>query len=110
MRSVKAYSSGLPKLLPILVGAALVAYFGFHAAYGERGLVSWRALEAEAAERQARLEALEARRQVVERRVALVSGPEIDGDILEEEVRAMFGWTRPDEIVILDSPTGNSRR
>lgn len=110
MQPVKTYMPALPKLLPVVMAAALVAYFGFHAAYGERGLVSWRGLEADAAERQTRLAELEARRKVIERRVALISGPDIDGDILEEEVRAMFGWTRPDEIVILSDQARKSIR
>ena len=89
------------RTLPAIAGLALVGYFGFHAAYGDRGLLSFRSIEQDIAEKSVQLASLRDRQQTIERRVALVSGPEVDGDLLEEEVRGLLGWTAPDEVVIL---------
>ncbi|PJK31426.1 FtsB family cell division protein [Minwuia thermotolerans] len=105
-----AGSRHLLKFAPPLIGAALVFYFGFHAAYGERGLVALRKLEAEAGHQQERLEDLQARQERLRRRVELIRGPEIDGDILEEQARRILGWSRPDEVVILHpGPSASGR-
>ena len=93
--------------LPMLAGVALVAYFGFHAAYGDRGLLSIRDLEQEITQQATRLQDLEQQKRKLERRVALVAGPEIDGDLLEEEVRLLLGWTMQDEVVILSPDPRN---
>lgn len=95
--------------MPPVIGLALVAYFGFHAAYGERGLLALKKLEAETAGKQAQLDALERQEAKLRRRVELIRGPEIDGDILEEQARRTLGWSRPDEVVILHE-TPVSRR
>lgn len=89
------------RAFPAILGLALVGYFGFHAAYGDRGLLSFRMLEQDIAARKAGLAVLAERKVILERRVQLVSGPEIDGDLLEEEVRSLLGWTLQDEVVIL---------
>lgn len=101
MLSRLALNRFLLRALPGFVGLALLGYFGFHAAYGDRGLLSLRSLESDRLARQAELARLEVRKVNLQRRVNLVSGPEIDGDLLEEEVRILLGWTTVDEIVIL---------
>lgn len=95
------------RAIPVFAGLALVGYFGFHAAYGDRGLLSFRELEQDIGARQADLAVLADRKHALERRVRLVSGPEIDGDLLEEEVRLLLGWTMQDEVVILAPDAAN---
>lgn len=101
MNRSRPFARPLLDLLPPIIGLALVAYFGFHAAYGERGLVSLRELQRETAAKSGELDALQDTEARLRRRVELISGPEIDGDILEEEARRTLGWSRPDEVVIL---------
>lgn len=96
-----AFNRFVWRAIPVLAGLALVAYFGFHAAYGDRGLLSFEELERTIRQRVETLRLLEKDQVVLERRVKLVSGPEIDGDLLEEEVRFLLGWTMRDEVVIL---------
>lgn len=95
-------SSRISKSLPLVLGALCVGYFGFHATWGDRGLLATRDLQDRTVERQLRLAALEADRVALQRRVGLLSGPAIDADILDEQVRRSLGWSRPDEIVILN--------
>ncbi|WP_417515489.1 FtsB family cell division protein [Minwuia sp.] len=101
MHALARHPRLLMRLLSPAICLALVGYFGFHAAYGERGLLALRALDSRLHDQQVQLQELQQRRHALERRVALISGPGVDGDILEEEVRALLGWTGPDEIVIL---------
>ncbi|MDF1719872.1 MAG: septum formation initiator family protein [Minwuia sp.] len=94
-------STYISKWLPLVLGALCVGYFGFHATWGDRGLLATRHLQERTAERQLRLAELEADRVVLQRRVGLLSGPAIDADILDEQVRKTLGWSRPGEIVIM---------
>ncbi len=80
---------------------ALVFYFGFHAAYGERGLKSLRNVQTESEQVRHSLAEAETRRIALQRRVRLISPPEIDGDLLEEEVRKLLGWSAHDDIIII---------
>lgn len=64
-------------------------------------MLATRDLQDRTAQRQLRLVVLEVERVALQRRVGLLSGPAIDADILDEQVRKTLGWSRPDEIVIL---------
>jgi cell division protein FtsB len=108
MRALSAMNRFFLRAAPVGAGLALVAYFGFHAAYGDRGLLSFERLEQGIQEKRGQLAVLEENRNRLERRVDLVSGTEIDGDLLEEEVRLLLGWTMQDEIVIL-APEAKSK-
>ena len=94
-------SQRLARLLPPLGALLLVAYFGFHATYGDRGFLAHEAMRAKTAEREAVLAGLKAEQEALARRVDLIGGAGIDADLLEEEVRRALGWSRPDEIIVL---------
>jgi cell division protein FtsB len=87
--------------LATLLGAAAIAYFGYHAVQGDRGIEEWFRLTGQ-------LEALEQRQQLnatriatLERRVNLLREEALDRDLLDERARAVLGLARPDEIIIL---------
>ncbi len=94
-------STRISRWLPLVLGALCVGYFGFHATWGDRGLLATRDLQDRTEERLLHLAELAADRVALQRRVGLLSGPSIDADILDEQVRKTLGWSRPDEIVIL---------
>ncbi len=87
--------------LATLLGASAIAYFGYHAVQGDRGIEEWFRLTGQ-------LEALE-KRQVLnatriatlERRVGLLREETLDRDLLDERARAVLGLARPDEVIIL---------
>lgn len=82
-------------------GALALAYFAYHTVNGDRGLVAWWQLRHEMARAETELARLEAQRQALEHRVALLGGDGLDLDMLDERARLMLGYGRPDEIVIL---------
>ena len=91
------------KILPMVLAASVIGYFGYHALHGERGFLAWRELkgdlvvarsvEAEIAEQRSRLE----------RRTALLRGDNLDPDLLEERARVLLGYGHPNDLVILHS-------
>jgi len=77
-----------------------VAYFGFHAYHGEFGINSRYKLKARAAELQAQLDAVKARRVDLEHRVQLLHEGTLEKDMLDEQARKALNLSQPDEITI----------
>jgi cell division protein FtsB len=92
-RAVKAL------LAPALL-LGLSGFFVWHAQHGERGLMTYQALEIELAEARRALAAAREEREAAERRVNALRGQQLDRDQLEERARAMLNLTHPQEIVI----------
>ena len=92
---------------PILC-TALMAYYGYHAIEGERGLKVWLSLKQQLETQKNDRDQTRAQREHMERRVALMRDGKIDADMLEEQARQMLNLSRPDEIVILyDRPASS---
>jgi len=81
-----------------------IAYFGYHALVGDRGVHSYRQLEIEIEIAEAALAKTVSERQRIERRVNLLRASGLDSDLLEEEARILLGLLRENEVVILLSP------
>ena len=86
----------LPPLLCVLV----IAYFGYHAVQGERGVLAHARLAAELAEIEVVAARVKAARERLERRVALMHPDHIDPDMLDEQVRDVLGLAHPDDLII----------
>ena len=78
-------------------------YLSFHAISGERGLIAWFKANRELAQLQTELEQVKAKNATISKRVALLSGPEIDHDILDEQARRVLGFARDNEVVVLQN-------
>jgi cell division protein FtsB len=89
--------------MPVL-GIALLTYAAYHAIEGERGLFAWIALNQRLKEAHALAEAVAAQKQELENRVYRLSSASLDPDLLDERVRAMLDYARPDEVVIMLPP------
>lgn len=85
---------------PLFVVLALF-YFGFHAMNGERGIFALlreqRKLELTLAE----IDRVAQQRKELEHKTRLLSSASLDLDLLDEQARAMLGYSAPDEDVIL---------
>lgn len=81
-------------------GICAVCYFAFHTVSGERGLVAWRRLQAEVAAAQVDVASIQGEREVLERRVHLLSPSGVDRDMLDEASRRALNFGQPDEAVI----------
>ncbi|RUW69134.1 septum formation initiator family protein, partial [Mesorhizobium sp. M1E.F.Ca.ET.063.01.1.1] len=78
-----------------------LTYFGFHAYHGEFGIYSKYRLQAQAAELQAQLDAVKARRVDFERRVQLLHEGTLEKDMLDEQARKALNLSQPEEITIM---------
>ena len=100
------------RMLPTLIGACAVVYFGYHAVQGERGVMTLMSLERQVAQAEVELAAVAAERDALERNVALMRPTSLDRDMLEERARVVLNYARPDEIVImrdeLEAETGTN--
>jgi cell division protein FtsB len=80
--------------------AALMAYFGYHAIQGDRGLIAWWNLRYEIEKTDFELADVTAQKQALEHRVSLLRPDSLDRDMLEERVRLMLGSVAPDDVII----------
>lgn len=83
-----------------LMGAAMMAYFGYHAVQGDRGLLAWWNLRYEIVKTDFELAQVTEEKQALEHRVALLSPASLDRDMLEERARVMVGSVAPDDTVV----------
>ncbi len=89
------------KILPTVLAASVIGYFGYHALHGERGFLAWRELRRDLVAVQ-RVEAeLAAERTVLDRRTALLRTDNLDPDLLEERARLLLGYGFSDDLVVL---------
>ena len=83
-----------------LMGAAMMAYFGYHAVQGDRGLIAWWSLRYEIEKTGLELEEVTAAKQALEHKVGLLRPESLDRDMLEERARIMLGAIAPDDLII----------
>jgi cell division protein FtsB len=85
---------------------SLVAYFGWNATQGDRGLVAYAKRQEQLKQAQAELDRANAERDRWERRVAALRTDHLDSDMLDERARAMLNLADPRDIVV---PYGNNK-
>jgi len=83
-----------------LMGAAMLAYFGYHAVQGDRGLIAWWNLRYEIEKTNYELAEVTAEKQALEHRVSLLRPASLDRDMLEERARLMLGSVSPGDTVV----------
>jgi len=84
---------------PLLLAAG-IAYFGYHAIQGDRGLIAWWNLRYEIEKTNYELAEVTAQKQALEHRVSLLRPGSLDRDMLEERVRLMLGSVSPADTII----------
>ena len=90
----------LRPFLPSALIAVLIAYFGFHALTGERGLLTSEQREQTLAARAAELKQIRAERMGLEARARLLRDSSLSADLLEERARSLLGFADPGDYVI----------
>ncbi len=91
-------------IITSLVGACILAYFLYHMVEGDRGWFTLQRKQREVAESEAVLSQLQQRRETLERRTRLLRPTTLDLDLLEEKSRELLNFSKPNEIVILNTP------
>ena len=86
------------------LAALFIGYFGVNAFTGAHGLRAQADLDKQLATMERELAGLKAERAVWERRVSLLRSDKIDPDMLDEQARALLGYTDPRDITLLLHP------
>ncbi|MFP4125738.1 MAG: FtsB family cell division protein [Alphaproteobacteria bacterium] len=81
--------------------AAALAYFGYHAVYGEVGYTAWMKMRAETARLDAELRAVRTRNAELEAAIAGLRPESLDPDAVETALRRL-GYVDPGERVIIE--------
>ena len=89
------------KILPTVLAASVIGYFGYHALHGERGFLAWRELKGDIAAARSVEAQLAEQRARLDRRTALLRADNLDPDLLEERARVLLGYGDPGDLVIL---------
>lgn len=84
-----------------IIGTALVVYVAYNTVQGDRGLIAYWQLSKQVEQAREIQEDLDWQRRRLENRVKLMSSSSLDSDMLEERARFLFGYTRPDEYVVI---------
>ena len=87
--------AALPALALVVVGT-----FAGHAVAGPNGLLAWGGYHRDLQERRAELASLEAERDRLRHRSALLNPKKADPDLADEMVRKDLGLVRPDEVIL----------
>ena len=86
-------------VLPAIT-CALVAYFGYYAIWGERGVLALADVQSRLAVRQDELARLQTNRARLEHRIELMRPGSVDNDLVEELARAQFMEGAPGQIAV----------
>ena len=78
----------------------MVGTFAGHAVAGPNGLLAWGGYHRDLIERRAELASLEAERDRLRHRSALLNPKKADPDLADEMVRKDLGLVRPDEVIL----------
>ncbi len=91
-----------------LLGLGLVAYFGYHAVSGSRGLLAWREVTTALAESQEDLDQVRSERVALERKVERLRPESLDRDLIDELARKQLSFVQPlDVLIFLDTRDGS---
>lgn len=75
-------------------------YFSFHLLHGDRGYFALQGAKQRLAQTQERYENIKSEREHLQHRVVLLRPQSLDIDMLDERVRAVLGYSHPDELII----------
>lgn len=87
--------AALPALALVIVGT-----FAGHAIAGPNGILAWGGYHRDLAERRSELASLEAERERLKHRSALLNPKKADPDLADEMVRKDLGLVRADEVIV----------
>lgn len=94
----------LRSFLPTFALTLLIAYFGFHAFTGDRGILSSNQRDETLIAKTRELSAVRAQRQDLEMRARLLRDTSLSADLLEERARSLLGFADPRDYVIRMKP------
>jgi cell division protein FtsB len=91
----------ISQYLATFISFGLFFYFAYHLAHGDRGYFAWKGLQYKLAAAERQYDEKLAERQALENRVKLLRPGSLDPDMLDERARAVLGFVKPGERVII---------
>ncbi len=85
----------------MIVGLCLSLYFSYHMLLGDRSLLRLVMLEHRIESLSVQYDDYHGRRVALEHRVTMLRPGSVDRDLLEERARAVLGYVRPGEQVVI---------
>ncbi|WP_371398490.1 septum formation initiator family protein [Algimonas porphyrae] len=104
MRLPRPTLPDMKRRAPVAALLMLYLYLGFHAFSGSQGIVRWAENSAKAEQLEARLAALQAKRDALQADVDLLASTSLDLDTLDIEARRTLFVAKPGEITIWLDP------
>ena len=104
MRSF-SLNSNRPKIrsfLFTLTCVGLVSYFCYQMISGPRGIIAYFKINGQISSFQSELELVRAERISIEHNANLLKSDSLDLDLLEQQAKAILGYARPQEMVLID--------
>ena len=98
MRIKRSVTRFFPDLILPAISMAVVGYFGTYAIWGNRGILALEDTQAELGIRQQQLSEVQAARQRLEHRIALMS--QHDPDLVEELARTQLMDGAPNQVAV----------
>ena len=89
------------RVAPQVLAATLVAYFGYHAVEGDKGVKTCARLNDDLTVAKAHLTVLKAEREKLEKRVNLLNRKHLDPDLLHERALEVLNFGHPDEYIVI---------
>ena len=83
------------------IWATIILYITFHTIQGERGLIAFMHIHGEVLAAKKTQQILINKKKRLQNQVTLLSLKSLNIDMLEERVRIMLGYSRPNETIIL---------
>jgi cell division protein FtsB len=93
-------SENVAFLMVPAICVAVTGYFGYSGIFGERGLLALETTRARLAIATQDLADVRAKREALQRRIALLEGTTVDSDLLDELARGLLLESGPDEVAV----------
>lgn len=89
-------------ILLCLTSGTVASYFVWHAINGDRGIKAKKDYLAQMEILQTERQALMKEKTVLERRIAMLRGEEVERELLEEEARSVLGRVHRNDVVLFE--------
>jgi cell division protein FtsB len=93
-------------VIQAVVGSACVGYFAYHALQGDSGFRELATLQHEVNELETKHDKLVTERERMEQLTQRLHSESLDPDLLDERVRKVLQYTKPNEYVVMLGPDG----
>lgn len=104
MALIKISIRRIQRILLSMVGAAIVGYFLYYTIQGDRGWFAMLRLQREVEATEATLMQIQKERDELQHRTSLLRSDSLDPDLLDEKSRQLLNYSRPDEVIVIETP------